>query len=159
MYLHENFENVFHSYSFYENEQKTLFAETVRAKEQSDRDSILGTYCRLNPALRAPAMYHQMLFTESDRNILTKSRTGSHSLRILTGWNNNEDRTERLCLCKDNIQTIDHILFHCKVTKTFEISLIKKIMTYKSFLKIQIIHIHQAYYVVYLIGEKEVGGK
>ena len=62
-------------------------------------------------------MYHQMLCTESDRNILTKYRTGSHSLRIHTGRKNNEDRTERLCLCNDDIQTIDHILFHCKVTK------------------------------------------
>ena len=97
MNLDEKFENAFHCYTFYENEQKTLFAEKNRGKEQRDRDSILGTYCRLNPALQTPAMYHQMLCTESDRNILTKYRTGSHSQQIHTGRNNNEDRRERLC--------------------------------------------------------------
>ena len=55
MNLDGKFENAFHCYTFYENEQKTLLGENIRAKEQGDRDIILGTYCRLNPALQAPA--------------------------------------------------------------------------------------------------------
>ena len=97
MNLDEKFENAFHCYTFYENEQKTLFAEKIREKEQRDCDSILGTHCRLNPAVQTPAIYHQMLWTESGCNILTKYRTGSHSLRIHNERKLNEDRTERLC--------------------------------------------------------------
>ena len=151
MNLDEKFENAFHCYTFYENEQKTLFAEKNRGREQRDRDSILGTYCRLNPALQTPAMYHQMFGQNQIVVFLPSTAQGRIPCEyILVGKITKIERNDCV-LCNDDIQTIDHILFHCKVTKTLEILSIKKIMTYKIMLKIQIIRTRQAYYVVWNI--------
>ena len=50
----------------------------------------------------------------TDRIIITRYRTGSHSLRIQTGSSNDEQRNVRLSRCG---QTVDHVLFSCRHTE------------------------------------------
>ena len=115
--LDEKFENAFDCFNFYSNKEKLSLVNKIRIKGANDLDSILGTYLRINPALESPNMYHRIDCLESDRYMLTKYRTGSHSLRIQTGRKDNEARNERICVCSRDIQTIEHVLFHCELTK------------------------------------------
>ena len=54
---------------------------------------------------------------ELDRTILTKYRTGSHSLNVQKGRSNRTQRKDRLCICNLGIQDITHVLFHCNNTQ------------------------------------------
>ena len=84
---------------------------------EGDSNSILGTYCKINPSLKSPEMYHNLSCVESEKLIITKYRTGSHELRIQSGRLRNETRDERLCKCGTEIQTIEHMLFTCPTLK------------------------------------------
>ena len=82
--------------------------DTLLLSTNSILDGILGTYLRI---------YIIAYTVCGSRFILTKYRAGLRYLKISTGRKNNEDRTERICMCGNNIQAIDHILFHCHLTK------------------------------------------
>jgi len=52
---------------------------------------------------------------EYDRKILTKYRSGSHDLKVKTGYFSRTPDVNRLCKCKQ-VQTLAHVLFHCPYT-------------------------------------------
>ena len=91
--------------------------EKIRAKYNSDRDSILGTYMRINPTLQQPTLYSNFHCSEYDRKIIAKYRAGSHDLSIQTGRLSGADRHQRLCTCRNDIQTLHHVLFSCSLTE------------------------------------------
>ena len=106
-------------YNFYLNEEENTLFRTIRDKGDNDIDGCLGTYLRINPNLISPPMYEELkVINEYDRKIITEYRTGSHSLKIQTGRMERIDRINRMCICESNIQTINHVLFHCPLTST-----------------------------------------
>ena len=115
--LDEKFENAYDCFKFYLNEEKMAMDNKIRMKGMIDPDSILGTYLRINPKLETPSMYSKLELIESDRKTITKYRTGSHSLKIQTGRKDKIARNQRLCSCGQEVQTIDHVLFHCQIIK------------------------------------------
>ena len=104
-------------YTHYINESNTIIEGKIKVNYEADANSILGTYYRINPELKSPELYHNLICTESTRITITQYRTGSHQLRIQTGRMNNEVRDSRLCGCMTDIQTIDHMLFTCPYTE------------------------------------------
>ena len=115
--LDQKFGNSLDCFNFYLNEEKITMLNKIRTKGINDPDSILGTYFRINPLLESPSMYKSIECIESDRKTLTKYRTGSHSLKIQTGRKERIPRNQRLCKCGLCVQTIDHVLLHCELTK------------------------------------------
>ena len=114
--LDQQFTTPTECYSFYLNEHKASCINKITLAGTRDPDSPLGTYSKVNPALISPKFYTEHLCNERDRKLLTKYRTGSHNLCIQTGRHYREKRHERLCTCKKDIQTIDHVLFQCEQT-------------------------------------------
>ena len=115
--LDQNFENAFDCFKYYLNEEKTSIESKIRTKGADDHDSVLGTYLRINPTLEHPSMYKRIECTEAERYTVTKYRTGSHSLKIQTGRKDKMARNERKCVCGHDVQTIDHVLYYCNLTK------------------------------------------
>ena len=115
--IDQKFENAFDCFRFHTNNERSTLVSKVTTIGVDDIDSSLGSYLRINPTLQSPSMYHCINCIESDRYILTRSRTGSHNLRIQKGRTTNEKRDERTCMCNYGVQTIDHVLFHCELTK------------------------------------------
>ena len=81
----------------------------------ADCDSKLATYHRVNPLLQKLIVPTGTL-TENERILVTRFRTGSHSLAIETGRFSNTPRENRLCLC-GSIQTVWHIFTECPLTR------------------------------------------
>ena len=50
--------------------------------------------------------------------MVTRFRTGSHSLAIETGRYSNTPRENRLCSCGEGIQTVWHVFAECSRTRT-----------------------------------------
>ena len=68
----------------------------------------------VNPELKN--IDYQPLF-ETDRVIISRYRSGSHNLNIEKGrmCNPKIPREERLCLCNNEIQTLEHCLPRCAI--------------------------------------------
>ena len=81
----------------------------------TDPDSKLGTYYRINPNLNSYVPKPQLIL-EAERKVITRFRTGSHSLGIELGRYSNTPRERRLCECKLAVQTIWHIFSECPLT-------------------------------------------
>ena len=79
--------------------------------------SPLNTYLKINPRLVAPVFYEEKI-PEWDRKLLTKYRTGAHDLKIRTGYYGRTPEADRLCSCKEEVQTLQHVLFDCSLTVT-----------------------------------------
>ena len=82
-----------------------------------DCDSKLGTYYQINPSLLSCVPDPQIIL-EAEREIVTRFRTGSHSLAIETGRYANVSRENRLCTCGEGIQTVWHVFAECSLTRT-----------------------------------------
>ena len=82
-----------------------------------DVDSKLGTYYCVNPLLKKFNMDIQTL-TENERILITRFRTGSHSLAIEIGRFSNTPRENRLCVCGHGVQSVWHIFTECQLTRT-----------------------------------------
>lgn len=54
---------------------------------------------------------------EFERKLITRFRTGSHSLNIELGRYSNTARENRLCSCGNGIQTVWHIFKDCPLTE------------------------------------------
>ena len=80
-------------------------------------DSKIGTYLRVNPNLKSYVPNPQTIM-ESERELVTRFRTGSHSLAIETGRYSNIPRENRLCSCGLDVQTVWHIFKNCPITRT-----------------------------------------
>ena len=98
------------------NEHKQQVRQKVQQKFESDPDSLLGTYCRVNPELQEPAFNKNVSCHEIDRKVITRYRTGCHKLKIQTGRLAGDGRDTRLCSCGTDIQTLAHVLFFCPLT-------------------------------------------
>ena len=115
--LDQQFLSIKECYDYHKENELNHMKNKMRTKGSIDVHSIFGTYMRINPDLQSPKMYHDMSCLESVRTIITKYRTGSHSLPIQSGRLVGEERDERKCICNDDIQTIDHVLFDCNLTR------------------------------------------
>ena len=98
------------------NELLQSFREKIEREHGKDHDSKLGTYLRINPNLESCVANPQMI-TESERELVTRFRTGSHSLAIELGRYSNTARENRLCSCRTDVQTVWHVLKDCPYTK------------------------------------------
>ena len=90
--------------------------EEIATKVEQHANSPLNEYIKINPSLQTPLFYKENLL-EYDRRILIKYRSGSHDLKIRTGYFTRTPEANRLCRCNE-IQTLEHVLFHCPHTAT-----------------------------------------
>ena len=116
--LHQKFANENECYKFYLQRDTNDIQTRLSTKAEDDNDGIQGTYLRINTNLESPLFYHSYIISEMDRIILTKYRTGSHSLNVQRGRSNRTQRTDRMCKCNVGIQDMNHVLFQCELTQT-----------------------------------------
>ena len=81
-----------------------------------DGNSKLGTYYQINPTLSSYVPVPQTTM-EFERELVTRFRTGSHSLAVETGRYSNIPRENRLCGCGEGIQTVWHVFAECPKTR------------------------------------------
>ena len=86
------------------------------AKFNEDADSKLGTYYRVNPSLKNYVQNPQPTM-EFERELVTRFRTGSHSLAVELGRYSNITRENRLCKCGNGVQTVWHVFAECRETR------------------------------------------
>ena len=91
---------------------KNECAETIRRKGEGDAGSRCGAYLQVNPGLQPP---EQKNILETERILLSRYRSGSHSLRVELGRMSNPPlpREERLCRCNTGVQSVHHVMFDC----------------------------------------------
>ena len=94
----------------------TAYQDKIKAQHNNDSDGKLGTYLRINPSLTSYAPNPQPIM-ELERELITRFRTGSHSLAVETGRYGNVPRENRLCSCGQGVQTVWHIFKECPTTK------------------------------------------
>ena len=92
------------------------FESKMRSKHNDDADSKLGTYYRVNPDLKSYVLNPQPTM-EFERELVTRFRTGSHSLAVELGRYSNIPRENRLCACGNGIQTVWHVFVDCPETR------------------------------------------
>ena len=96
---------------------KSEILQKVQTKYESDADSLLGTYKRINPTMEQPTYYRNIQCYERDRTIISKYRAGSHKLKVQTGRLTGSVRGDRLCECQTAVQTLEHVLISCPLTE------------------------------------------
>ena len=72
-------------------------------------------YSRINPELVSWVPIPQKIH-ELERKIVTRFRTGSHSLNVELGRFSNIPRENRLCKCGTGVQTVWHIFDERPIT-------------------------------------------
>ena len=93
-----------------------LFKQKLERQFHLDSDSKLGTYYQINPSLSSCVPYPQTTL-EAERELVTRFRTGSHSLAVETGRYANIARENRLCSCGEGVQTVWHVFTECPRTR------------------------------------------
>ena len=88
--------------------------QLIIQESENDPDGKLGTYYRINPELKPFTPQQGIL--EGERKLLTRFRTGSHSLAIELGRFSNVARANRLCKCKTGVQSVWHVFNDCPLT-------------------------------------------
>ena len=118
-----HYKNLHKSFTSYEScsyDLRNDFRENIKTSINRKAQNLYSThndYIKINKNLCTPSYYQNKNFSEHDRTILTKYRTGSHFLAIQTGRHTNTPRNERTCKCKE-LQTLQHIIFNCNLTNT-----------------------------------------
>ena len=115
--LDESFTTPHECYKFHDEKYKMEAHEKMQQKFESDSDSILGTYKRINPNMTSPNFYKIVSCNELDRTMITRYRVGSHKLRIQRDRSEGTNREERLCTCRTDIQSVSHVIFSCHLTE------------------------------------------
>ena len=115
--LHNKFCDENECYKHFLNVEQSNRKRRLLAAHEVDPNGVKGTYVSVNPPLESPQYYSKYYLNETDRLLLTKYRTGSHDLNIQKGRYSNVDRDQRLCVCKDDVQNIHHVIFYCKLTE------------------------------------------
>ena len=93
------------------------YRQKITAQFNIDKDSKLGTYHLISPTLSSNVPVPQVTM-EFERELVTRFRTGSHSLAIETGRYTNTPQENRQCSCGTGIQTVWHIFAECPKTRT-----------------------------------------
>ena len=75
---------------------------------EKNEDSKLGTYYGVNPLLLKYVPIPQPIM-EIERELITRCRTGSHSLAIELGRYSNTIRANRTCICGNFVQSLSHV--------------------------------------------------
>ena len=86
---------------------------------QSSTRTKSATYTTINPSFEIHPIYQQGEETVDDylRIAFTRLRTSSHRLKIETGRWSRIPRERRLCQCGEDIQTEEHVIVHCGLTR------------------------------------------
>lgn len=92
-----------------------LWRDEITAELTKDHESRLGYYVRVNPELK-PFVPRPQRMLECERILLTRFRTGSHSLSIELGRISGIKRENRLCKCRLGIQSVWHVFNDCPIT-------------------------------------------
>jgi hypothetical protein len=114
--IYSSFDNAQSCYKFYTGSFSDKLKQDIVKKTAIYTHSILDDYIVINNTLVSPELYRRYTLPESDRQILTKYRCGSHFLKISTGRFNRTPVERRFCKC-NHIQTLEHVLFHCVLTE------------------------------------------
>ena len=93
------------------------YQDKITSHFNKDKDSKIGTYHCINPTLSSNVPAPQLTL-EFERELVTRFRTGSHSLAVETGRYSNTPRENRLCSCGTGIQTVWHVFAECPSTRT-----------------------------------------
>ena len=120
--LHREFNDADECMRFYNVHDNTTRMQNIHVKGIGDPDSIFGSYLQINSKLRSPSFYHKYTCNEYERIILSKYRTGGHSLKIRTGRFEGLQIENRLCKCQKDIQTLQHVIFQCELTETIRLN-------------------------------------
>jgi hypothetical protein len=96
--------------------------DCLTSHQTIDPQGKLGTYARLNPTFGVSRMYEIASHCETERILLTKYRTGSHSLRIESGRWTRTPREARFCECGPHVQTLDHVVMNCSALNNHRIN-------------------------------------
>ena len=115
------YKNLLLTYENPKNCENQLRAELSRkwkdkfiAAHNRDIDCKLATYYRINPLLKH---FNSKSYNENERILITRFRTGSHSMNIEIGRFSGVPRENRLCTCGQNIQTVLHTFTECPLTE------------------------------------------
>ena len=115
--LNETFNSAQECYVFYVNEHNDKCKLTIYQEGTNDPDCCYRPYLKINPSFLSAKFYHENSCLETERLTLTRYRTGSHRLKINTGRHQRIPRQERHCICSDNVQTLEHVMFECRLTE------------------------------------------
>lgn len=118
---------------------KSKCINKINSEAQNDPDCRLGTYHSINKD-SSPFVPKPQFLLERERILLTRFRTGSHSLQIEIGRFSNTPRQNRLCVCGTNVQSLKHILFECNLTNQHTCTFRNNYSIYELF-QLQDIHI------------------
>ena len=99
-----------------EREYRNNFEQKLRQKHGEDTDSRFGAYVNVNPSLQQLVPRPQLIM-EIERILVTRYRTGSHSLSIELGRYTGVERANRVCVCGNFVQSLWHIFFECSLTR------------------------------------------
>ena len=95
-----------------QNKFRQSWTDTFYTSVTSDVESKLGVYKTVNPELISPDTKN---IPEFERMMITRYRCGSHYLEVEKGRFQRKKRDDRLCLCQDDVQTMQHIILHCRL--------------------------------------------
>ena len=86
---------------------------------QSSTRTKSATYTSINPEFVIHPIYQQGEEAVDDylRIAFTRFRTSSHRLKVETGRWSRIPRERRYCQCGENVQTEEHVLVHCELTR------------------------------------------
>ena len=114
--LVNDFDNEQECYNHYKLCFTNKLKEKIALKTRVNTYSALDDYIKMNPMLIAPQFNLSYVLPEDDRQLLIKYRSGSHMLKVNTGYYQRIAMEERVCLCKE-IQTLEHVIIHCPYTE------------------------------------------
>ena len=99
------------------NQTLESYKEKITRQYNSDSNSKLGIYYQINPNLVSHVHTPQAIL-EYERELVTRFRTGSHSLAVELGRYSNTPRENRVCRCGTGVQTVWHVFSECPLTRT-----------------------------------------
>ena len=106
---------------------------------QSSTRTKSATYTSINPSFEIHPIYQQggeaVAVDDYLRIAFTRLRTSSHRLKIETGRWSRIPRERRLCQCGEDVQTEEHVLAHCELTRGIREKYGQRIDCFRTFMK------------------------
>ena len=113
--LLKDFRNEYECYQFHKQAFQSKLKKDVMKKTLIHSYSALDDYIQINPSLATPEYNMKYTLSEYDRQMVTKYKTGSHFLKIATGYFQRTPTEKRKCCCGE-IQSLEHVILHCPIT-------------------------------------------